>query len=135
LIRRLAEGGTTIFVTTHYMDEAEYCDRVGIMVDGRLAALDQPTKLKRKFVPGRMLEVHGVDADALRTAASGVPLLDIEPFGAALHVRIPDEGSVADDLTRKLRALDRPGIHVSETDVSLEDVFLQVVRTPQQEGP
>src|SRR5262249_48177565 len=68
LIRRLAEGGTTIFVTTHYMDEAEYCDRVGIMVDGRLAALDQPAKLKRKFVPGRMLEVHGVDANALRTA-------------------------------------------------------------------
>jgi ABC-2 type transport system ATP-binding protein len=48
LIRRLAEKGTTVFVTTHHMDEAEYCGRISIMVDGRLAAMDTPAALKLK---------------------------------------------------------------------------------------
>ena len=49
MIRQAAEGGTTIFVTTHYMDEAEYCDRVSIMVDGRIKALDSPKALREQF--------------------------------------------------------------------------------------
>lgn len=48
-IYKVAEEGTTVFVTTHYMDEAEYCDRVSIMVDGRIDALDTPAGLKEKF--------------------------------------------------------------------------------------
>lgn len=49
LIYEAAADGTTIFVTTHYMDEAEYCSRVSIMVDGKIAALDTPTRLKQQF--------------------------------------------------------------------------------------
>jgi len=49
MIYEAAAEGTTVFVTTHYMDEAEYCDRVSIMVDGRIAALDTPAALKRDF--------------------------------------------------------------------------------------
>jgi len=57
LIYAAAEMGITIFVTTHYMDEAEYCNRVSIMVDGRIDALDSPTQLKRKFNAGSIDEV------------------------------------------------------------------------------
>jgi ABC-2 type transport system ATP-binding protein len=57
LIYAAAARGTTVLVTTHYMDEAEYCDRVSIMVDGRLAALGTPTALKREFAAGSMDEV------------------------------------------------------------------------------
>ncbi|HKI45301.1 MAG TPA: ABC transporter ATP-binding protein [Balneolales bacterium] len=49
MIYEVAETGTTVFVTTHYMDEAEYCDRIGIMVAGKLPALDTPAKLKQQF--------------------------------------------------------------------------------------
>lgn len=49
MIRKAAASGTTIFVTTHYMDEAEYCDRVSIMVDGRIKALDSPAALRERF--------------------------------------------------------------------------------------
>ena len=70
VIRRLADEGTTIFVTTHYMDEAEYCDRVGLMVAGKLAALDTPESLKRNFVPGRMYEVQGASAAEVQKAAA-----------------------------------------------------------------
>ncbi|NOS91695.1 MAG: ABC transporter ATP-binding protein [Cyclobacteriaceae bacterium] len=57
LIYEAASQGTTVFVTTHYMDEAEYCDRVSIMVDGRIDALDTPLELKRKFNAPSMEEV------------------------------------------------------------------------------
>ena len=49
LIYEAADKGTTIFVTTHYMDEAEYCDRISMMVDGKIKALDTPTGLKNQF--------------------------------------------------------------------------------------
>ena len=52
-----AEGGTTVFVTTHYMDEAEYCNRVSIMVDGRIEALDTPLQLKKTYAAQSMDEV------------------------------------------------------------------------------
>lgn len=57
LIYQAAERGITVFVTTHYMDEAEYCDRVSIMVDGRIEALDSPKKLREKFNLSSMDEV------------------------------------------------------------------------------
>ena len=57
LIYEAAAGGTTVFVTTHYMDEAEYCTRVSIMVDGRIRALGAPADLKRQFAAGSMDEV------------------------------------------------------------------------------
>ncbi len=57
MIYEAAHEGTTVFVTTHYMDEAEYCDRVSIMVDGRIDALDTPLELKRKFNALSMEEV------------------------------------------------------------------------------
>ena len=57
MIYKQAHNGTTIFVTTHYMDEAEYCDRVSIMVDGRIDALDTPTQLKKQFDAESMNEV------------------------------------------------------------------------------
>mgnify|MGYP000574949170 CR=1 FL=1 len=57
LIYDAADRGITVFVTTHYMDEAEYCDRVSIMVDGRIEALDSPTQLKKNFAAETMDEV------------------------------------------------------------------------------
>ncbi|MDP3311778.1 ABC transporter ATP-binding protein [Lutibacter sp.] len=57
MIYKTANNGTTVFVTTHYMDEAEYCDRVSIMVDGKIEALDTPKKLKKQFKAESMNDV------------------------------------------------------------------------------
>lgn len=57
MLYKAAHEGTTIFVTTHYMDEAEYCDRVSIMVDGKIEALDTPNELNKQFVVESMNEV------------------------------------------------------------------------------
>ena len=65
LIYRAADRGITVFVTTHYMDEAEYCDRVSIMVDGKIEALDTPAKLKKQF---GVKDMYGVFFALARTA-------------------------------------------------------------------
>lgn len=57
LIYKAANNGITVFITTHYMDEAEYCDRVSIMVEGRIEALDSPQNLKKKFKVENMNDV------------------------------------------------------------------------------
>ncbi len=68
LIYEAAEAGTTLFVTTHYMDEAEYCSRVSIMVDGRIRALGAPAALKEQFAAGSMDELFRILArDAKRS--------------------------------------------------------------------
>jgi ABC-2 type transport system ATP-binding protein len=68
LIYQAAERGITVFVTTHYMDEAEYCNRVSIMVDGKIEALDSPSALKSSFKAGNMNEVfHALARRARRT--------------------------------------------------------------------
>ena len=127
LVRGLARAGTTVLVTTHYMDEAEYCDRVGLMVDGRLAALDTPAALKACFVPGRLFDVHG-PAAGRRTGLAAVPgLVHVEPFGAGFHVRVADAAVDPVELARRLAAAGFPGAVVDDLEPSLEDVFLQVV--------
>ena len=60
MIYESASGGTTVFVTTHYMDEAEYCSRVSIMVDGKIEALGSPAELKQKYTAGSMDEVFRI---------------------------------------------------------------------------
>jgi ABC-2 type transport system ATP-binding protein len=109
------------------MDEAEYCDRVGLMVAGKLAALDTPATLKTTLVPGRMYELQGADATEVRKATAELGLLGVDPFGNTLHVRVAEGGPDAETLKQKL--IDR-GAHVtsvSNAEVTLEDVFLVVV--------
>lgn len=125
LIRSLAREGTTVFVTTHYMDEAEYCARIGMMVAGRLVALDTPAALKRDLVPGTMLRVEGEGllrgVPALRESEG---VIAAQGFGTGLHVRIDGSGASEADVRA---ILERVGARVSSLEAitpTLEDVFL-----------
>ncbi|GEJ59009.1 ABC transporter ATP-binding protein [Anaeromyxobacter diazotrophicus] len=128
LIRELSRAGTTIFVTTHYLDEAEYCRRIGLMVDGRLVALDTPGALKRTWVPGRVLLVRGRGlaraAGALRGQGG---ILGVEPFGAGLHVRVEPAAWDAPRVAAALSSAGAAEVQLEEGEASLEDVFLAVV--------
>jgi ABC-2 type transport system ATP-binding protein len=126
VIRGLAGAGTTIFVTTHHLDEAEYCGRVGLMVDGKLVALDPPEALKRKHVPGRMTAVTGASPRQIRDATAGdARVLRIQPFGLSVHVRTHDALD-APALGRLLVERGLAGLHVEAQDPTLEDVFLEL---------
>ena len=124
LIRELARAGTTIFVTTHYMDEAEYCARIGLMVGGRLIALDTPAALKQAFVPGRMFALRRVTTSDVERLRQTPGVLGAELFGQGAHVRV-DAGVAPETL---FRAADE----AAAIDANLEDVFLAAVASPQK---
>jgi len=123
IIRRLADGGTTVFVTTHYMDEAEYCGRVGLMAAGELVALDTPAALKETHVKGTVLSVRGrgLRGDELGRLPN---VVDVVPFGAGLHVR--GDGIDEADLRRALEEHGATDVSIERAEPSLEDVFLAV---------
>lgn len=128
LIYDLAGGGVTVFVTTHYMDEAEYCERVGIMRAGKLLAMDAPARLKSSVLSGTVWQLS---VTPLLKALDALPALDgIQRVGlAGDRVRaIADPGLTG---SRIRRAAGEAGLEVraiERVDATLEDVFLKLAR-------
>jgi len=136
MIRQLAGEGTTVFVTTHYMDEAEYCARIGLMVQGKLVALDSPRALKSTWVPGRVVSVHTQDIEAIRRALGERPgILSIEPFGSTVHVRFDPAAWEVPSIEALIAAPNQEKPVIEAADVSLEDVFLAAVASGGASAP
>jgi ABC-2 type transport system ATP-binding protein len=137
LIYGMARQGVTVLVTTHYMDEAELCQRVGFISQGRLVALDSPRCLKETQMRGRVLEISSPAPDqamlVLKEAQRiGELLLDeVALYGAQIHAVIPaGEG----DLGAVRRILEARGISISSLEwiePTLEDVFISAVNAPR----
>ncbi|MBU8894709.1 ABC transporter ATP-binding protein [Corallococcus sp. M34] len=133
LIRELAAQGTTVFVTTHYMDEAENCARIGIMVDGRLVALDTPEALKREHAPGRVLDVRGPGLAQALDGLRGEPgVLDVSRFGSGATVRVDPTRVEAQAVARWLRARGVEPLEMEESAPTLDDVFLALTASAQR---
>lgn len=140
LIYELSGSGVTVFVTTHYMDEAEYCDRLGLIYRGELVALGTPEQLKTELMQEDVLEVV---CDRPETALGEIERLsavkEAALFGTALHVVAAD----GDEAMRQVRRrLEERGFHLARLEriaPSLEDVFVSLIEardraeTPQQE--
>jgi len=128
LIDGLAHEGTTVFVSTHYMEEAEHCHRLALLNRGRLIALDTPRALRTRVV-APILEVRIDDAPGAVDVLVGAPgVIDAAMFGRALHVTVPtiDEGSR--DIRDALAAAGRQVSGIRPVRPSLEDVFVSLVR-------
>lgn len=127
LIHQMAEDGVTVFVTTHYMDEAEYCNRLALIYRGKMVALGTPTELKQKGMRGDLLTVEceplGPAVEALQTSPE---VLDAAVFGSALHVVVPRAEASIPNLQQYLK---QRGVTVSRMErirPSLEDVFVSL---------
>jgi ABC-2 type transport system ATP-binding protein len=128
LIYELAGHGTTIFVSTHYMEEAEYCHRLALMNRGRLIALDRPAAL-RDSMPEPILELHVADAPAAAQALQHAPgVIEAAMFGRALHVMVADAAAATSALPAFLAARGIAVHDVAHVRPSLEDVFVSLVR-------
>ena len=128
LIYALAGEGVCVVITTHYMDEAEYCNRIALINGGRLVALGSPSELKRSAIRGEILLVEGDDAGAMLEALEAAPAVrDVAPFGSSLHIVVD---SAARDLPAIKRLLGERGLAWSRIEPikpTLEDVFVQLV--------
>jgi ABC-2 type transport system ATP-binding protein len=120
LLYRLVKDGLTVLVTTAYLDEAERCNRVGLMNRGQLIAMDNPRALK-KLLPESCYEIEVPNARAARQQLLAHPaILSAEPSGLAIHAftQLTDR-----DLTALL-----PDARIARIEPSLEDVFIALVR-------
>jgi drug efflux transport system ATP-binding protein len=136
LIYELVAQGVTIFVTTHYMDEAEYCQRVGIMRAGRLLAIDTPSALKDWALQGKAWDLYLKVPAGNQGLLSAIALLDQSPVAmravlAGDHLRVitvpgVDEKALRDYLKRNGADYE----HVEPVEPSLEDVFLSLATKP-----
>ena len=124
LIYDLATRGTTIFVTTHYMDEAEHCGRVGIMFRGQLLAMDTPTGLKASALPGAAWDVAASPLlDALAALHQTPGVVQASLAGDKLRA-ITADGYSAQAIADSLAGLGIVGAVVERAEPALEDVFI-----------
>jgi ABC-2 type transport system ATP-binding protein len=128
LIYDLAGKGVTVFVTTHYMDEAEYCDRLGLIYRGELVALGEPERLKRELMAEDVLEVYCEHPETAMGEIEQLPgVKEAALFGRGLHVVAADGEAAAGEI-RKLLSRDGRRIERIEKIVpSLEDVFVSLI--------
>ncbi len=128
LIYVLAEQGTTVFVTTHYMEEADYCHRLALMNRGRLIALDTPAGLRRAMTLP-LLEVKVDDSlKAIETLKALPEVTEVTLFGRALHVTATDAAAGRTAIASALSERGRVVEDIREIVPSLEDVFIGLVQ-------
>jgi len=125
LIHQMAQEGVTVFVTTHYMEEAEYCNRLALIFRGRIVALGTPGELKRSSMKGELLLVEceplGEAVEALQSAPE---LMDAAVFGNALHLVVAGAATAAPRIRRYLAERKIIVRRVEKISPTLEDVFV-----------
>jgi len=136
LIYELSGKGVTTFVTTHYMDEAEYCNRIGLIYRGELIAIGSPDTLKTDFMQEEVLEVLCErPQDAMGEIEKLRGIQEVALFGKGLHVVAQDAGRATSDIRNVLGTT----ASVEKIAPSLEDVFVSLIESrdradqPQQE--
>jgi ABC-2 type transport system ATP-binding protein len=132
LIQQMSHTGVTVFVTTHYMDEAEYCNRLALMNGGKLIALGTPTELKLGSIRGSLLLLECDRlGDAIERLRHFDGVRDVAVFGSALHLVVSDAAAAP-----AIRAaLEADAISLASLKVirpSLEDAF--VALTTRRDG-
>jgi ABC-2 type transport system ATP-binding protein len=136
LIQQMASQGVTVFVSTHFMDEAEYCNRLALLMRGKLIALGTPSELKLGAVDGAVMLL---EAGSLQRAIEVVKPLaqvrDAAVFGNALHLVVPDAAAARAAIRE---AMAGAGINIDRLEVirpSLEDAFVALTGRASDSKP
>jgi len=135
MINRLADAGTAVLVTTHYLEESEQCNRLGLMVAGELVVEGTPSGIKSKQ-RGHLLEfVVDQPQRAADLLKKDMQRWRVSLFGNRLHVIVDDDpASAVRSTTEKLQANGIRVLQAREERFSMEDVFISVVEKARQEG-
>jgi len=127
LIDQLSKAGVAVLVTTHYLDEAEHCQRIAIIQAGRLAALGTVAELKQTFAGRPIVEVHATPSiEAMKALDAMAEVEKTSIFGTAVHAVLRTAAADPDALAARLRAAGLEVASCGLVEPSLEDVFLDV---------
>jgi len=126
MIHDLSRSGTTVFVTAHYMDEAEYCDRLALIYSGRIIASGTPNELKKNYMKREVLEI---ETDSVVEAMDVLEQNHIEAavFGSLLHVTVEQADQAIPLIVQKLEASRIRVKRIDKAIPSLEDVFVTLI--------
>lgn len=129
LLYNLAESGTTIFVTTHYMDEAERCQDLALILDGRVIAQGAPQEIKRTKMRGHVLEVSCSEPRTAIPLLRDIAVLDeVSLYGQRIHIVAQDAQQHMAEIRHRLTVAGLIVHSIDEVLPSLEDVFILQVR-------
>jgi ABC-2 type transport system ATP-binding protein len=135
LIDAMAGEGVTLIVTTHYLDEAERCDRIALMHAGRLVALGSVGQLKEVFAGRTLLEVSCPGALDAQGVLEGQPwVLEASVFGTHLHVVVADAEEGGRSIVETLEGAGHSPVGVERIVPSLEDVFIHCIEAEEAGG-
>ncbi len=135
LIHDLAETGHTIFVSTHYMDEAEYCHRLALMYKGKVIALGTPAELKRGLTAHTLLNLEATEPLETMRALEGLEgVRDVAVFGGGLHVTVDDVEAGSQRIRTALEAKRINVRRLEEIEPSMEDVFVAMIEAEEKKA-
>jgi ABC-2 type transport system ATP-binding protein len=137
LIHDLSADGVSVLVSTHYMDEAEYCMRIAMIAAGRLIALGTPHDLKRQSIGGELVELECDNVGAAIDLVAQMPAVrDVAVFGNSLHLLVDEADSIAPEVCARLAGHGLTGARARRIAPSMEDMFVHLVRSAksQREG-
>jgi len=135
LIYSLAERQVTVFVTTHYMEESEYCDRLGIIYRGELIALGTPRELKTRHMPEAVLEIDCARPNDAMGVVERLPeVKEVALFGRGLHAVAADAAAAAPAIRAALAAAGFGLDRVEPITPTLEDVFVSLIEAHDRNG-
>ncbi len=133
LIYQLSDAGHTVFVSTHYMDEAEYCHRLALMNRGKIVAIGAPAELKREMQSYSILSLESSDPLESMKALEGMPdIVDVAVFGAGLHVRATDAASATERIRQVLTQRQIRIDQLASIPPSMEDVFVSLIEEQER---
>ena len=128
LIYQLAAEGVTVFVTTHYMDEAEYCDRLAMIYRGELVAIGTPDELKSRYMNADILNLECPDPFKMLQVVTGISVIkEAALFGRGLHLTVADSQAAMPVIVTALQAQKADYTRLEKIRPSLEDVFVAII--------
>lgn len=129
LVYAMQGRGITLFVTTHYMEEAERCNRIGFIHSGRLAACGTPDELKATRMDAQVLSLTGPDLYGIYRALKGTDLvIDVNLYGNDLHAVVADAAAALSPIQDRLAGAGLPPAQARAIPPSIEDVFVRLTR-------
>jgi ABC-2 type transport system ATP-binding protein len=135
LIYQLSAAGHTVFVSTHYMDEAEYCHRVALMYRGKVIALGSPQQLKTSLEGHHIFDLESSDMLGAMTALEGRPgVIEVAVFGGGLHVTLADPDSGVPALRQALAERSISVQRFEPISPSMEDVFVAMIEQEERKA-